>query len=107
MVGSAGRSNVCSARTPCRGCAAHTHALPTLPTLPRAPHAGMVAVMDNDEHIGPFNIGNPGEFTMIELAEVVREVVNPNVEVGGECCGGGQGARAEGCGRAGAMEGFW
>jgi len=29
----------------------------------------MVAVMDGDE-IGPFNIGNPGEFTMLELAEV-------------------------------------
>lgn len=42
---------------------------------------GMVAVMDNDEHIGPFNIGNPGEFTMLELAEVVREVVNPDVEI--------------------------
>lgn len=37
---------------------------------------GMVAVMDG-EHAGPFNIGNPGEFTMLELAEVVREVVNP------------------------------
>jgi UDP-glucuronate decarboxylase len=36
----------------------------------------MVAVMDG-EHAGPFNIGNPGEFTMLELAEVVREVVNP------------------------------
>ena len=22
--------------------------------------AGMVAVMDNDEHLGPFNVGNPG-----------------------------------------------
>lgn len=42
---------------------------------------GMVAVMDNDEHIGPFNIGNPGEFTMLELAEIVREVVNPDVEI--------------------------
>lgn len=31
--------------------------------------AGMVAVMDGDE-IGPFNIGNPGEFTMLELANV-------------------------------------
>eukprot|EP00879_Flechtneria_rotunda_P020205 GHRR01021246.1.p1 GENE.GHRR01021246.1~~GHRR01021246.1.p1 ORF type:complete len:291 (+),score=38.10 GHRR01021246.1:134-1006(+) len=31
--------------------------------------AGMVAVMDGDE-IGPFNIGNPGEFTMLELAQV-------------------------------------
>lgn len=30
---------------------------------------GMVAVMDGDE-IGPFNIGNPGEFTMLELASV-------------------------------------
>ncbi|GAB4819821.1 hypothetical protein N2152v2_006867 [Parachlorella kessleri] len=42
---------------------------------------GLVAVMDNDEHIGPFNVGNPGEFTMIELAELVREVVNPSVEI--------------------------
>lgn len=30
---------------------------------------GMVAVMDGDE-IGPFNVGNPGEFTMLELANV-------------------------------------
>lgn len=30
---------------------------------------GMVAVMEGDE-IGPFNVGNPGEFTMLELAEV-------------------------------------
>lgn len=22
------------------------------------------------EHIGPFNLGNPGEFTMLELAQV-------------------------------------
>jgi UDP-glucuronate decarboxylase len=29
----------------------------------------MVAVMEGDE-IGPLNIGNPGEFTMLELAEV-------------------------------------
>ncbi len=34
---------------------------------------GMVAVMDGDE-IGPFNVGNPGEFTMLELANLVREV---------------------------------
>ena len=37
----------------------------------------MVAVMDGDELIGPFNVGNPGEFTMLELAKVVKEVVNP------------------------------
>lgn len=38
--------------------------------------AGMVAVMDGPE-TGPFNVGNPTEFTMLELAAVVREVVNP------------------------------
>lgn len=42
---------------------------------------GMVSVMDNDDYIGPFNIGNPGEFTMLELANVVREIVNPDVEI--------------------------
>mmetsp|Transcript_29975 Transcript_29975/g.76877 ORF Transcript_29975/g.76877 Transcript_29975/m.76877 type:complete len:274 (+) Transcript_29975:338-1159(+) len=42
---------------------------------------GMVKMMDNDKHIGPFNIGNPNEFTMLELANVVKEVVNPNTEI--------------------------
>ena len=27
------------------------------------------ALMES-EHVGPFNLGNPGEFTMLELAEV-------------------------------------
>jgi hypothetical protein len=30
---------------------------------------GLVALMDG-KHIGHFNLGNPGEFTMLELAEV-------------------------------------
>jgi nucleoside-diphosphate-sugar epimerase len=38
--------------------------------------AGMVRVMDS-EYTGPFNIGNPVEFTMLELAQMVKEVVNP------------------------------
>ena len=42
--------------------------------------AGMVAVMDGDE-IGPFNLGNPTEFTMLELAKVVQEVVNPDAKI--------------------------
>jgi UDP-glucuronate decarboxylase len=42
---------------------------------------GMVAIMDNDVHIGPFNIGNPGEFTMIELATMVKDLVNPECEI--------------------------
>lgn len=24
------------------------------------------------EHVGPFNLGNPGEFTMLELAKVTN-----------------------------------
>ncbi|XP_010253356.1 PREDICTED: UDP-glucuronic acid decarboxylase 1-like [Nelumbo nucifera] len=48
---------------------------------------GLVALMEN-EHVGPFNLGNPGEFTMLELAEVVKETIdssatiefNPNTE---------------------------
>ena len=30
---------------------------------------GLMRLMDG-EHVGPFNLGNPGEFTMLELAEV-------------------------------------
>ena len=42
--------------------------------------AGLVRVMEGP-HTGPFNIGNPTEFTMRELAEVVREVINPKATV--------------------------
>lgn len=34
---------------------------------------GFVRMMDQDEIIGPVNIGNPGEFTMLELAHAVLE----------------------------------
>ena len=40
----------------------------------------MVRVMDGP-YSGPFNIGNPTEFTMLELAQVVKEVVNPKAEI--------------------------
>lgn len=43
--------------------------------------AGLMALMDNEDEIGPVNIGNPGEFTMIELAEVVKEVVNKDAKI--------------------------
>ena len=36
--------------------------------------------MDGPE-TGPFNIGNPTEFTMLELAKMVQEVVNPDVKI--------------------------
>ncbi|MGA9277794.1 UDP-glucuronic acid decarboxylase family protein [Ilumatobacter sp.] len=35
--------------------------------------AGFLALLDSDE-IGPINIGNPGEFTMLELADIVNEL---------------------------------
>ena len=33
----------------------------------------IVRMMDQDEIIGPVNVGNPGEFTMLELAHAVLE----------------------------------
>jgi len=35
---------------------------------------GLIAMMENTETIGPVNLGNPHEFTMIELAELVKEL---------------------------------
>lgn len=42
---------------------------------------GLVRMMNQDDHIGPFNIGNPGEFTMLELAEMVKDIVNPKLNI--------------------------
>jgi UDP-glucuronate decarboxylase len=39
---------------------------------------GMIRLM-NGSHCGPINIGNPGEFTIRELAELVRAKVNPQL----------------------------
>ncbi|XP_022945962.1 UDP-glucuronic acid decarboxylase 1 [Cucurbita moschata] len=41
---------------------------------------GLVALMEG-EHVGPFNLGNPGEFTMLELAEVVKETIDPSATI--------------------------
>ncbi|KAE8712373.1 UDP-glucuronic acid decarboxylase 4 [Hibiscus syriacus] len=41
---------------------------------------GLIRLMEGD-HVGPFNLGNPGEFTMLELAEVVQEVIDPNAKI--------------------------
>ncbi|TYH57498.1 hypothetical protein ES332_D08G093300v1 [Gossypium tomentosum] len=41
---------------------------------------GLMRLMEG-EHIGPFNLGNPGEFTMLELAEVVQETIDPNAKI--------------------------
>ncbi len=41
---------------------------------------GLVALLDSD-HIGPMNLGNPDEFTMLELAKLVVEVTGAASEV--------------------------
>ena len=35
----------------------------------------------NGSHTGPINIGNPGEFTIRQLAELVRAKINPDLEL--------------------------
>jgi dTDP-glucose 4,6-dehydratase len=41
---------------------------------------GLVALLDSD-YIGPVNIGNPNEFTMRELADIVLEVTGSSSEI--------------------------
>ncbi len=41
---------------------------------------GMVKLM-NGSHNGPINIGNPDEFTIKELAKIVIEKINPNLQI--------------------------
>ncbi|TVU19012.1 hypothetical protein EJB05_35135 [Eragrostis curvula] len=41
---------------------------------------GLMRLMEG-EHIGPFNLGNPGEFTMLELAKVVQDTIDPNAKI--------------------------
>ncbi|WP_159789799.1 UDP-glucuronic acid decarboxylase family protein [Sodalinema gerasimenkoae] len=42
---------------------------------------GMMRLMNNNEHIGPVNIGNPNEYTILQLAETIQRLINPNVEI--------------------------
>jgi nucleoside-diphosphate-sugar epimerase len=42
--------------------------------------AGLVAMLDGSE-VGPINLGNPGEFTLLELAEIVAELCEVPLEI--------------------------
>ena len=42
---------------------------------------GFVRLMNQEKTVGPVNIGNPGEFTMLELAELVLKKVGGNSKV--------------------------
>jgi UDP-glucuronate decarboxylase len=43
---------------------------------------GLMAMMATDKGVtGPVNLGNPGEFTMRELAEMVQDIIGSSVEI--------------------------
>ena len=42
---------------------------------------GMIRMMDQDEMTGPVNLGNPGEFSILELATMVKELTSSGSEV--------------------------
>ncbi len=41
---------------------------------------GLIRLM-NGEYIGPVNLGNPGEYTILELAKKIQSLINPSVEL--------------------------
>ena len=42
--------------------------------------AGLMSLM-NGEHVGPINLGNPDEYTILELAQTVQSMINPDAEL--------------------------
>lgn len=41
---------------------------------------GLQKLMNND-YIGPVNLGNPGEYTILELAKTIQDMVNPGLDL--------------------------
>jgi UDP-glucuronate decarboxylase len=41
---------------------------------------GLIRLMDG-EHTGPINVGNPEEYTVLELAQKIQQMVNPNAQI--------------------------
>lgn len=41
---------------------------------------GFIRLM-NGEYIGPVNLGNPGEYTILQLAETIQRMINPDAEL--------------------------
>ena len=41
---------------------------------------GFIRLMNSD-YIGPVNIGNPGEYTILELAKTIQDMINPDAEI--------------------------
>ncbi|MEM8613847.1 MAG: UDP-glucuronic acid decarboxylase family protein [Cyanobacteria bacterium P01_H01_bin.105] len=41
---------------------------------------GFIRLMNGD-YIGPMNLGNPGEYTILELAQSIQQMINPDAEL--------------------------
>jgi UDP-glucuronate decarboxylase len=41
---------------------------------------GLIKLM-NGEHVGPINLGNPGEYTILQLAQHIQGAINPNASL--------------------------
>ena len=41
---------------------------------------GLIRLMNGD-YIGPVNLGNPGEYTILELAQMIQNLINPDLEI--------------------------
>ncbi len=41
---------------------------------------GLIRLMNGD-HIGPINLGNPDEYTILELAQKIQQMINPDAEI--------------------------
>ncbi|AFY38253.1 UDP-glucuronate decarboxylase [[Leptolyngbya] sp. PCC 7376] len=41
---------------------------------------GFIRLMEGD-YIGPVNLGNPGEYTILQLAETIQKMINPDAEL--------------------------
>ena len=41
---------------------------------------GLMRLMNGD-HTGPINLGNPGEYTILELAQKIQDRINPDAEL--------------------------
>mmetsp|Transcript_32785 Transcript_32785/g.63247 ORF Transcript_32785/g.63247 Transcript_32785/m.63247 type:complete len:178 (-) Transcript_32785:272-805(-) len=41
---------------------------------------GLIRLMNGD-HMGPINIGNPGEYTILQLANTIQNIINPKAQI--------------------------
>lgn len=42
---------------------------------------GFIRMMDNEKEVGPVNLGNPGEFTIMELASMVKKLTGSSSKI--------------------------